>query len=93
MDRLAVDGLPVVGTFVVGEGVEERFAEGCVGGDAAALVSGVGVFLFVPVSMAFGEAAVVVVVSVMVVTVMFAGVTVAVIVVVVMVPGSISGFG
>lgn len=91
MDRLAVDGLPVVGTFIVGEGVEEGFAEGCVGGDATPLVSGVGVFLFVPVSMAFG-AAVVVVVSVMVVTVMFAGVTVAVIVVGVMVPGSISGF-
>ena len=28
MDRLAVDGLPECGAFVVGHGIEERFAEG-----------------------------------------------------------------
>lgn len=31
MDGLAVDGFPESGAFVIGEGVEEGFAEGGVG--------------------------------------------------------------
>lgn len=33
MDGLAVDGFPERGTFVVGEGIEEGFAEGGIGGE------------------------------------------------------------
>ena len=35
MYRLPVDRLPVFGTFVVAQGVEEGFAECCVGGEVA----------------------------------------------------------
>ena len=38
MDRLPVDGLPVFGAFVVAQGVEERFAECCVGGEVTIIV-------------------------------------------------------
>lgn len=37
MDRLAVDGFPVFGAFVVAERIEEGFAEGGVGGEGAGL--------------------------------------------------------
>lgn len=39
MYRLPVDRLPVFGTFVVAQGVEEGFAECCVGGEVAIAVA------------------------------------------------------
>lgn len=38
MNRLAIDRFPVCGAFIVAEGIEERFAEGGIGGEAVGLV-------------------------------------------------------